>query len=233
MRTHLIENYQALRDDAPCLSRAVTLPKATKLELGRGSHLKTASSANYTAAASQPTGRIAKAQYGISATSNIPGSPSVDLGPRKDGEQGGNDGFPLYRPLVGSLMWLSVTTRPYIANALRACARHSHNPSPRHWKALLQIAAYVNSTKEIGLKFGRGSGLKLIVFADADYAVASNDRRSVSSVAVMLGDTAIGWKISTQKCVTTALVKQSILPYAMPLRRRYSREPCWYSCSLI
>ena len=33
----------------------------TKLELGRGAHLKTPSSANHTAAASQPTGRIAKA----------------------------------------------------------------------------------------------------------------------------------------------------------------------------
>ena len=61
MRTHLIENHQALRDSTPCLSRAATLPKATKLELGRGAHLKTPSSANHTAAASQPTGRIAKA----------------------------------------------------------------------------------------------------------------------------------------------------------------------------
>ena len=32
----------------------------TKLELGRGAHLKTPSSANHTVAASQPTGRIAK-----------------------------------------------------------------------------------------------------------------------------------------------------------------------------
>ena len=56
-----MENYQALRDSAPCLSRAATLPKATKLELGRGARLKTPSSANHTAAASQPTGRIAKA----------------------------------------------------------------------------------------------------------------------------------------------------------------------------
>ena len=62
----------------------------------------------------------------------------------------------------------------------------------------------MNSTKEIGLKFVRGSGLKLTVFADADFAAASNDRRSVSGVAVMLGDTAIGWKSSTQKCVTMA-----------------------------
>ena len=52
---------QALRDSAPCLTRAATLPKAIKLELGRGAHLKTPPSANHTAAASQPTGRIAKA----------------------------------------------------------------------------------------------------------------------------------------------------------------------------
>ncbi|CAN0412155.1 unnamed protein product, partial [Ascophyllum nodosum] len=101
-------------------------------------------------------------------------------------------------------MWLSVMTRPDIANALRACARHSHNPSPRHWKALLQVAAYVNATKGISLKFVRGSSLRLSVYADADYAAVSNDRRSLSGVAVMLGDTATGWKSSTQKCVTTA-----------------------------
>ena len=59
VRTHLIKNHQVLRDSAPCLSRAAT--QATKLELGRGAHLKTPSSANHTAAASQPTGRIAKA----------------------------------------------------------------------------------------------------------------------------------------------------------------------------
>ena len=143
-------------------------------------------------------------QYNISATSNILGSPGVDLGPRKDGEPGGNEEFPKYRALVGSLMWLSVMTRPDISNALRACARHSHNPSPRHWKALLQVAAYVNATKEMGLRFVRDSGLRLPVYADADHAAESNDRRSVSGVAVMLGDTAIGWKSSTQKCVTTA-----------------------------
>ena len=56
----------------------------------------------------------------------------------------------------------------------------------------------------IGLRFVRGSGLRLSVYADADYAAASNDRRSVWGVAVVLGDTAISWKSSAQKCVTTA-----------------------------
>ena len=84
------------------------------------------------------------AQYGSSAT-NILGSPGVDLGPRKDVKPGCNYEFPQYRTLVGSLMSLSVTTRQDIANALRACARHSHSPSRRQWKTLLQIAAYVNA----------------------------------------------------------------------------------------
>ena len=61
VRTQSIEHYQALRDSAPCLSRAATFLKGTKLELGRGAHLGTPSSAGHTAAASQPTGWIAKA----------------------------------------------------------------------------------------------------------------------------------------------------------------------------
>ena len=53
------------------------------------------------------------------------------------------------------------------------------------------------STRD-GLRFVRGFGLRLSVYADdADYAAASNDRMSVSGVAVMLGDTVIGWKSST------------------------------------
>ena len=59
--THPIEHYQALRDRAPCLSRVATLSKGAKLELGRGACLGTSSSVNHTAAASQPTGQIAKA----------------------------------------------------------------------------------------------------------------------------------------------------------------------------
>ena len=60
------------------------------------------------------------AQYGISAKSNIPGSSGLDLGHRRADEPGGNEEFPQYRALVGSLMGLSVMIGPDIANALRA-----------------------------------------------------------------------------------------------------------------
>ena len=44
--------------------------------------------------------------------------------------------------------------------------------------------------------------MKLSLFADADYAVRCNDRHSVSSVAVMLGDSAVSASSTMQHCVT-------------------------------
>lgn len=43
------------------------------------------------------------------------------------------------------------------------------------------------------------------MFTNGDSAAKSNDRRSVPGVAMLLGDTAIGWKFSTKTCVTTAV----------------------------
>ena len=100
MRTHLIENYQVLRDSPPCLSRAATLPKAAKLEPGKGAHLKTTSSANHTAAASQPTGRIAKAASWLHLSRVSPA-----LHPPESRMPGGfarrHDGAPLWRETLG------------------------------------------------------------------------------------------------------------------------------------
>ena len=88
VRTNPIEHYQVLRDRAPCPSRAATLPKGTKLELGRGTHLGTPSSGNHTAAASHPTGRIAKAASWlhlsrVSPALHPPERPSHTLAPKQ------------------------------------------------------------------------------------------------------------------------------------------------------
>ena len=47
-----------------------------------------------------------------------------------------------------------------------------------------------------------GTGLKTVLFANAEYADRCNDRRSVSGVAAMLGNTAVGASSTTQHCVT-------------------------------
>ena len=109
-----------------------------------------------------------------------------------------------FRELVGSLMWLSVSTRPDISNAVRAVARYCTAPRAIQWKAALGILEYINGTSEYGITFQRGtsSSISLEVFADADYASKATDRRSVSGGVIMCGGASVYWFSRTQKCVT-------------------------------
>ena len=138
-------------------------------------------------------------RFDVTTTSLYPASPGADLEARMEGESGGTWA---YRKAVGGLMWLVVMSRPDIANAVRAVARHSHDPTARHWKTVLMITEYLVGTKDLGLTFERGSGFNLSVFADANYAEKADDRRSVSGVAVTLGNSVVSWVSSTQEIVT-------------------------------
>ena len=93
-------------------------------------------------------------------------------------------------------------TRPDISNEVRAVARHSHNPTNRHRKAVLKIMAYLHGTWGMGLTFVRDSGLDLTAYSDADYADKSSDRRSVSGTVITLGGAVVSWASSTPRCVT-------------------------------
>ena len=95
-------------------------------------------------------------RFGGNSSSDIPATPGVELGPREEGEPEGD--WP-YREAVGSLMWLSTMTRPDISNPVRAVAPHSHNPTDRHWKAVLKIMAYLHGTRGMGLTFCEGLGI--------------------------------------------------------------------------
>ena len=109
-----------------------------------------------------------------------------------------------FRELVGSLMWLSVLTRPDISNAVRAVARYCTAPRAIHWKVALGILEYINGTSEYGITFQRGtsSSISLEVFADADYASKATDRWSVSGGVIMCGGASVCWFSRTQECVT-------------------------------
>ena len=50
---------------------------------------------------------------------------------------------------------------PDIASAVRAMARHAHNPAARHWKAVWKIIAYLKATKDLRVVFQWGGDLKL------------------------------------------------------------------------
>ena len=109
-----------------------------------------------------------------------------------------------FRELVGGLMWLAISTRPDISNAVRSVARYYSTPKVIHCKATLRILAYSNGTSGFGITYQRGTlgSISLEVFADASYASKATDRRSVSGGAIMCRGACVCWFSRTHKCVT-------------------------------
>ncbi|GAQ93539.1 hypothetical protein KFL_016330010 [Klebsormidium nitens] len=56
---------------------------------------------------------------------------------------------------VGSLLYLSVCTRPDIAQAVGALARYMAGPTEAHWRAALGVVRYLAGTAEDGVTFGK------------------------------------------------------------------------------
>ncbi|CAM9467865.1 unnamed protein product [Sphacelaria rigidula] len=142
--------------------------------------------------------------------SDIPASVSADSGPVKRGDKILDRS---YRSAVGRLMWLAGVTRPDIANAARNLARQSHDSCERHWRGVLKVLAYLNTTRNYGLAFSSAES-RLTVYCDADYAKKDTDRRSVSGVAVMYGGIAVSSTSRRQHCVTLSTTEAKCVAMA-------------------
>ena len=55
--------------------------------------------------------------------------------------------------VVGSLMYLAVTTRPDIAYAAGVLARFNSNPGPSHWQAAKHVLHYLKGTADYKIAY--------------------------------------------------------------------------------
>jgi Reverse transcriptase (RNA-dependent DNA polymerase) len=112
----------------------------------------------------------------------------------------------LYQQIIGSLLFLSGSTRPDLALAVNQCAQFMGNPGEVHLAAAKHILRYMKGTLDYGLTYGRAKdGLQncLYGYVDADHAACPDDRKSVAGYAIMLNSAAISW--SSRKIKVTSL----------------------------
>jgi hypothetical protein len=112
----------------------------------------------------------------------------------------GDELFPEFdlKGKVGSLMYLSVCTRPDICYAVSAIARMSNHPSESVCIAVNHLFAYLNKNRDMGLMFERQDTSEVIAWSDSDYAGDLNDYKSTSGIAVFFGLLIICWYCSKQ-----------------------------------
>ncbi|XP_057434376.1 uncharacterized mitochondrial protein AtMg00810-like [Lotus japonicus] len=107
----------------------------------------------------------------------------------------------LYRTLVGSLVYLTIT-RPDISYAVHVVSQFVSSPTTVHWAAVLRILRYLRGTQFQSLLFPSSSSVQLRAYSDADWAGSPSDRKSTTGFCIFLGDSLISWKSKKQDVVS-------------------------------
>lgn len=109
----------------------------------------------------------------------------------------------IYRQLIGSLLYVSITSRPDIAYAVNVLSQYTSKPLECHFIAAKRVLRYLKGTNQ-SLKYSKYSGsLRLLAFTDADWANNDENRRSTSGTVIKLhaSDSPIVWKTAKQRTV--------------------------------
>ena len=91
---------------------------------------------------------------------------------------------PLYRSVVGSLLYAQCADRPDISVAVSKLSQFLDNPGPKHWEQAVHCLAYLKGTPELGVTYTRKPNSKwanrLSMFVDATWADCTGSRRSTT-----------------------------------------------------
>lgn len=120
----------------------------------------------------------------------------------------------LYQSAVGSLMYLSVSTRPDIAYAVGNLARFSSKPTKDHWTALKRVLRYLKGTVNYGILYSQKRSGDSIGFSDSDWAGDINDRKSTSGYLFQISGGAVTWKSKKQSCVALSTAEAEYVALA-------------------
>ena len=133
----------------------------------------------------------------------------------KEGEVLDQTEYP-YAQLVGSLMYLSVCTRPDISQAVGALARYMAKPTMAHWQAAKGVLRYLAGTADYGIVFTGGTGLE--TYCDADYAGDIDSRRSTTGYVFILNGGAISWSSRLQQTVAASTTEAEYMAAAATIK---------------
>ena len=122
----------------------------------------------------------------------------------------------LYQSAVGSLLYLSMGTRPDITYAVSNVARFCVNPSKQHLTAVKRILRYLKGSVHLGLLYSKDSNTDCLCvgYSDADWAGDIKDRKSTSGYLFKLSGAAVSWRSKKQVCVALSTAESEYMALA-------------------
>jgi hypothetical protein len=156
-------------------------------------------------------------KYGLESgrNKNVPLAPSIKF--TKDEDNPLDTTKYGYSELIGSLLYLTVCTRPDIAQAVGALTRYMSKPAVSHWHAATGVLRYVAGTASFGIIFKPGDSI-LEGYADADYAGDIDTRRSTTGYVFLLNGGTISWSSRLQATVAVSTAEAEYMSAAAAVK---------------
>jgi len=108
----------------------------------------------------------------------------------------------MHSEVVGSLMYLMITSRPDISFAVGQLAMYMNCHGPQHHAAAQHVLRYLQGTRDVGLTYGLDrSALSVSGYSDADWGAHVDTRRSTTGYVFYLAGGPISWKSKLQPTV--------------------------------
>lgn len=105
-----------------------------------------------------------------------------------------------YQSLIGSLMYIAISTRPDILHSVSKLAQRNTDPHIEHFAALKRVLRYLSGTLDMKLVY-ETSDKKLEGFVDADWGGNSMDRKSYTGFVFFFGGNIVSWESRKQPSV--------------------------------
>ena len=127
-----------------------------------------------------------------------------------------------YRMAVGSLIYLTMGSRPDISGSIAQESRFCHKPGQKHWDAVKYTMRYLAGHKDYGIVLGGDIvGKGLVGYADANHAGDLEMRiskktgllieggKSTSGIIFFWGDGPVSWRSKKQTRVTAVATMEA------------------------
>ena len=106
-----------------------------------------------------------------------------------------------YQSIIGSLLYIMISTRPNIAFAVTYLSQFSTNPTEDHYKAAQHICRYLVGTHDYKLIYTHEEDKGLVAYTNSDWAADKIWRHSITGYFFKLANGIISWRSHAQKTI--------------------------------
>ena len=119
-----------------------------------------------------------------------------------------------YQSMVGSLLYLSIRTRPDIAFAVSRAACFCSKPTTQHLTAVKRVLRYLRGSTHYGLLFKRNGSKSITGYSDADWGGDITDSKSTTGYLFQIGGAPNTWQSKKQSCTALSTAEAEYVALA-------------------